>query len=248
MPEADPLKRVRLGPSCCRESPAVNQDASNRTANNIELSPDDETADARRHAPATARNREPILTVLRPLVARLPDGATLLEIASGTGEHALFFARALPQLVWQPSEPDPDLRASILAHRATEGRDLENLRAPLELDVTRFPWPISRADALLCVNMIHIAPWSCCEALVRGAARLLPAGGPLVLYGPFRRGGAHTAPSNADFDSSLKLRNPAWGIRDLEQVTTTAETEGFELSEVRELPANNLAVVFRRCS
>lgn len=226
----------------------MNQDASRRTANTFALLPEDEATAARRHAPATARNREPILAVLRPLVARLPNNATLLEVASGTGEHALFFARALPQLVWQPSDPDPDLRASILAHRATEGRDLDNLRPPLDLDVMHSPWPISGADALLCVNMIHIAPWSCCEALVRGAAGLLPAGAPLVLYGPFRRGGDQTAPSNADFDASLKARNPAWGIRDLEQVVEVAETAGFGLTEVRELPANNLAVIFYRRS
>ncbi|WP_268877943.1 DUF938 domain-containing protein [Algihabitans albus] len=224
----------------------MSQDGPNQTANKIELSPSTQTDDARRHAPATARNRNPILEVLRPLVAALPKDATLLEIASGTGEHAVFFARALPQLRWQPSEPDPDLRASIRDHQAAEGSALENLRPPIDLDVTRFPWPISSADAMICVNMIHIAPWSCCEALMKGAAQLLPTEGPLLLYGPFRRGGSHTSSSNVAFDDSLQARNPTWGIRDLEQVATTAESRGLRLTEVQELPANNLAVIFRR--
>ncbi len=202
--------------------------------------------DARRHAPATQRNRAPILEVLRPLVAPLPDGALLLEIASGSGEHAVFFAGALPGLIWQPSDPDPDARASIAAHRAAAGAALPNLRAPLELDVARRPWPIAAADALLCVNLLHIAPWRCCEALMAGAASVLPAGGPLLLYGPFRRDGRHTAASNAAFDESLRARNPAWGIRDLEAVGETAAAEGLALEQVHALPANNLAVVLRR--
>ncbi|WP_375593808.1 DUF938 domain-containing protein [Algihabitans albus] len=207
--------------------------------------------DQKRYAPAAMRNRGPILEVLQPLVAGLREGALLLEIASGTGEHAAFFAAALPHLTWQPSEADAELHASILAHRATalrvdQSQDPANIRPPITLDVTERPWPVAAADAVLCINMIHIAPWACCQALLAGASEILPPGGPLLLYGPFRRRGAHTAASNAAFDRSLRVQNAAWGIRDLEAVTACAEKAGLELESVRDLPANNLAVAFRR--
>ena len=197
------------------------------------------------------RNREPILDVLQPLVAGLQEGALLLEVASGTGEHAAYFAAALPHLIWQPSEANAELHDSILAHRAAaleadNGSQKPNIRTPIALDVTERPWPVDAADALLCINMIHIAPWACCEALMAGAAETLRPGGPLLLYGPFKRNGAHTAPSNAAFDNSLRAQNAAWGIRDLEAVTACAKSVGLELELVRDLPANNLAVAFRR--
>jgi len=193
----------------------------------------------RRDAPATERNRVPILEVLRRV---LPAEGLALELASGTGQHAAFFAAALPTLTWQPSDPDPILRASIAAW--TEG--LPNVRPPVELDATRRPWPIARADAVLCINMIHITPWAACLGLLDGAGTVLPAGGVLYLYGPYRRGGAHTAPSNAVFDADLRARNPAWGVRDLEAVEAAATAAGFTLAEIVEMPANNLSLVFRR--
>ncbi|MBB5691456.1 DUF938 domain-containing protein [Roseomonas alkaliterrae] len=198
-------------------------------------------ADARRFAPAAARNRGPILEALR---GRLPASGLLLEVASGSGEHAVHLAAAFPALTIQPSDPDPDARASIAAWAAETG--LPNIRPPLALDAAAAAWPVARADAVLCINMIHIAPWQACEGLVRGAARLLPPDGPLVLYGPFRRGGAHTAPSNAAFDDSLRAQDPRWGVRDLEAVAALAAAEGFAAPEVVPMPANNLIVVFRR--
>jgi SAM-dependent methyltransferase len=200
--------------------------------------------DARREAPAAARNRGPILAVLRRhLPAR---GGLVLEVASGTGEHAVHFAAALPALVFQPSDPDPEARAS--ADAWARGSRLSNLRPALALDAAAPPedWPLARADAVLCVNMIHIAPWTAALGLVRGAARLLPPGGPLILYGPFRRGGRHTAPSNAAFDAALRAQDPAWGVRDLEAVAEEAAARGFGPPEVEAMPANNLTLVFRR--
>jgi Protein of unknown function (DUF938). len=195
--------------------------------------------DARQHAPATERNRAPILEVLRRV---LPPQGLVLEVASGTGQHAVAFAEALPHLTWQPSDPDPQLRASIQAWSASAG--LGNLRDPLDLDAAARNWPLDRADAVVCINMIHIAPWAAGLGLLDGAARLLPAGAPLLLYGPFMRDGRHTAPSNAAFDDNLKARNPAWGVRDLGEVERAAA--GFTLAEVVEMPANNLTVVLRR--
>lgn len=199
--------------------------------------------DARKHAPAAERNRAPILEVLRRV---LPPQGLVLEVASGTGQHAVAFAEGLPGLIWQPSDPAPDLRASVRAWSAQSrsGAGLPNLRAPLDLDAAAADWPIERADAVVCINMIHIAPWSAGLGLLAGAARLLPVGAPLVLYGPFMRDGRHTAPSNAEFDASLKARNPAWGVRDLGAVERAAT--GFTLAEVVDMPANNLAVVLRR--
>lgn len=196
----------------------------------------------KRHAPATERNREPILKVL---VGVLPGRGEVLEIASGTGEHAVHFARALPHLTWQPSDADPDALASIAAYR--EEAQLENLRAPVLLDVmSGGAWGVERADAIVCVNMIHIAPWAACEGLMKGAARLLGPGAPLYLYGPFRFDGGFSAPSNEAFDASLKARDPAWGIRDVGDVTALAAEHGFTREAVIPMPANNHSVIFRR--
>ncbi|MBY0338729.1 MAG: DUF938 domain-containing protein [Acetobacteraceae bacterium] len=190
-------------------------------------------------APATHRNRDALLAALRPL---LPKRGLLLELASGTGQHCAHFAASLPALTFQPTDPDPAHRASIAAW--CEG--LSNVRAPLALDVMASPWPVAQADAALCVNMIHIAPWEATPALFAGAARILPAGAPLILYGPFRRGGAHTAPSNAAFDADLRARDPRWGVRDLEAVAKVAAEAGFGPPAVTGMPANNLTVAWRR--
>ena len=193
--------------------------------------------DPRRHAPATARNREALLAALRGL---LPATGLVLEIGAGTGEHAVHMARALPELTWQPSDPSAEARASTDAWAG----DQANIRRALALDAEAWPWPIARADAVLCVNMIHIAPWAATLGLLRGAAAILPAGAPLVLYGPFLRAGVETAGGNLEFDASLRERNPAWGLRALEAVAAVAE--GFALEGVAEMPANNLTVLFRR--
>ena len=197
--------------------------------------------DARRFAPATERNREPILVQL-DLV--LPAAGSILEIASGTGEHATYFAPRLGGRQWQPSDPDPELRLSIAAWTAHLGTD--QVLAPLDLDVERWPWPITYADAVVNINMIHIAPWSATGALMRGARAVLPVGGVLYLYGPFQRNGCHTAPSNQDFDEGLRRMNPAWGVRDLDVVTGVAAEAGLERIAVVPMPSNNLSVVFRR--
>ncbi|HEY0014177.1 MAG TPA: DUF938 domain-containing protein [Allosphingosinicella sp.] len=194
----------------------------------------------KRHAPATERNREPLAAVLREV---LPTSGTVLEIASGTGEHAAWFARQFPDLMWQPSDYEPGALNSIEAWVGDS--DAPNLRAPVVLDAAG-TWPVKAADALLCVNMVHISPWAATAGLMRGAARVLPAGGPLILYGPFRRAGVETAASNEAFDESLKARDPAWGLRALEDVTAEAEANGLNLERVVEMPANNLTLVFRR--
>lgn len=214
--------------------------------------------DRRRDAPATARNREAILAVLQ---AELPTEGRVLEISSGTGQHAVFFASRLQPRLWQPSEPDPMLRESIRAWAAAE--PTENLLPPLDLDVMRSPWPVegeaeaaeqgeaaaiatSAITAIVNINMIHIAPWEACLALLAGAGRILPADGLLYLYGPYKRQGQHTASSNAAFDQSLRSRNPAWGIRDLEAVVEIAATQHLNLHRIVEMPANNLSIIFRR--
>ncbi len=188
-----------------------------------------------------ARNRAPILAVLR---RTLPPRGLVIEIASGSGEHAVYFAGALPALTWQPSDPDPNALASIAAHGADA--DLPNLLEPLRLDVTAMRWPVERADAIICNNMIHISPWAATEGLIAGAARTLTAGGMLFLYGPYKIGGQHTAPSNQAFDEDLRRRNPAWGIRDIGEVTASAQQHGFPAPETVQMPANNLSVIFRR--
>lgn len=195
----------------------------------------------KREAPAAARNRQPILDVLQP---RLPATGLVLEIASGTGEHVVHYAAARPELTFQPSDPDAGARASVDDWVRTLG--LDNVRPALEIDVTRAKWPVERADAVLCCNMIHIAPWEAAIGLVAGAARLLPPGGLLFLYGPYRIGGRHTAPSNEAFDSDLKRRNPAWGVRDLEIVAELAASQGFSVPEIVEMPANNLSLLLNR--
>jgi len=192
-----------------------------------------------RHAPATARNRDPILAVLREV---LPASGLVLEVASGTGEHVRHFAETLPHLEWQPSDPDPGARASI----ANWCEDLPNICAPLALDASSPDWPIGHADAILCINMVHISPWAATQGLVAGAARLLPSGGPLYLYGPYRRSDVPTAPSNEAFDASLKDRNPAWGLRQMDDVIALAEQNGLIFERQVEMPANNLSLVFRR--
>lgn len=191
------------------------------------------------HFPATRRNREPIRDALKDI---LPASGTVLEIASGSGEHTAFFAGAFPHLKWQPSERESTLLASISAH--TRAARLENVAPPVAIDVARQPWPIAAADAVICINMLHIAPWSACGHLFAGARPILPAGAPLYLYGPFMRSGRHTAPSNAAFDRSLRAQDPSWGIRDVEDVAAAAE--GFALDRIIEMPANNLSVVFRK--
>ena len=192
-----------------------------------------------RHAPATARNRDPILAVLRDI---LPPRGLILEIASGTGEHARYFAEQLPHLDWQPTDPDPDALASIAAWCT----DAPNVRPPLALDASAPDWPVTEADAVVCINMVHISPWSATEGLFARAARLLGEGDPLYLYGPYRRAGAPTAPSNEAFDASLKAQNPAWGLRQLEDVAALAERCGFRFDRLAEMPANNLSLAFRR--
>jgi SAM-dependent methyltransferase len=191
-------------------------------------------------APAAERNKDPILAVLKRV---LPHSGTVLEIASGTGQHVVHFARALPALTWQPSDPDPEMRASIRAWIAASG--LSRVRAPLNLDVHAQSWPVESADAVACSNMIHIAPWSATTALMGGVAPILSPGGVLVLYGPFRQDGRHTARSNEAFDRSLRASNPEWGIRDLEAVVATASSAGLVLEDVVAMPANNLSVLFR---
>ena len=195
----------------------------------------------RREAPAAARNRQPILNTLR---AHLPPRGVVLEIASGTGEHAVHFAQALPALTFQPSDPGADQRASIDDWARTLG--LANVRPALDLDASAGHWPIDHADAVVCINMIHIAPWTAAVGLMSGAARVLPAGGLLFLYGPYHRNGRPTAPGNETFDRSLRQQNEAWGIRDLEEVTALAASHEFAAPDIVEMPANNLSLSFRR--
>lgn len=191
-------------------------------------------------SPAALRNRDPILDVLR---VHLPPKGLVVEVASGSGEHVVHFARHLPGLIFQPSDPDADARSSIDAWAAESG--LANIRPALDFDVTRRPWPFVNAVAILCINMVHISPWRATEALMTGAARHLARSGILYLYGPYKRGGAHTAPSNAAFDESLRQRNPEWGVRDLEVVADLAAAAGFSEPAVTPMPANNLSLVFR---
>ena len=196
--------------------------------------------DQRRFSESTARNRGPILIVLERVLAK---DAEVLEIASGAGEHAVSAARAMPRVVWQPSDPDLDSRASIAAWIAHEG--LTNVLPPLAIDVRTDDWGISKAfDALVAINMIHIAPWEATPGLFRGAGRLLRPGGVLFLYGPFKRDGVHTTPSNEAFDQWLKQRDPAFGVRDLDDVTRVGEKNGLTFRETVAMPANNLSVVF----
>ena len=194
----------------------------------------------KRHAPAASRNRDPIATVLRDV---LPSRGLVLEVASGTGEHVAYFARAFPHLDWQPTDPDQVALQSIEAWRRAEG--LPNLFAPLPLDAASPDWPVARADAIVCINMVHISPWSATIGLLDGAERLLGSGAPLYLYGAYRRRDVPTAPSNEAFDRSLRARDPEWGVRLLEDVVAEAEQRSLRLDRLVEVPANNLSVVFR---
>ncbi len=197
--------------------------------------------DARRYAPSVARNKDAIAAVL---ARYLPSSGLVLEIASGSGEHAVHFASSFPALVFQPTDPSEEALASIAAWRQEAA--LPNMRAPLALDVTAAPWPINHADAVTCINMIHIAPWEATLGLMAGAARIIPPGGLLFLYGPYKRAGQHTAPSNADFDASLRERDARWGVRDLETVAAEATAMGFAAPMIEAMPANNLSLIFRR--
>jgi hypothetical protein len=202
--------------------------------------------DTRQYAPATQRNREAILAVLLEV---LPPTATVLEISSGTGEHAVFFAPHLSTRSWIPSDPNPIARDSIASWQRYAPS--ENLHPPLDLDVMDAGWSLDsrlldrKIGAIVNINMIHIAPWAACLGLMSGAQKLLTAGGILYLYGPFKQGGVHTAPSNADFDRSLRAQNPNWGVRDLEEVVAIAKSHSFSLLKVYPMPANNLSVLFR---
>ena len=202
--------------------------------------PGDGGAGEKRHAPATLRNRDAIAAVLTEW---LPVAGTVLEVASGSGEHVVHFAAAFPALAWQPSDPDPDALASIAAWSTEAG--LENVAPPVRLDAAAPDWPVTAADALLCINMVHISPWAATLGLFAGAARLLPAGAPLILYGPYLEAGVPTAPSNADFDASLRARDPEWGLRDLDTVKAAASDAGLVFAERRAMPANNLMLLFR---
>ena len=203
--------------------------------------PVDGGSDDKRHAPATLRNRDAIAAVLADW---LPDAGTVLEIASGSGEHIVHFAAAFPHLGWQPSDPDPAGLTSIAAYRAEVG--LANIAPPLALDASASEWPTGHADAILCINMVHISPWAATLGLLVGAARLLAPDAPLILYGPYIEPGVPTADSNLAFDASLRGRDPAWGVRDMGDVMAAAVDAGFAFAERRAMPANNLMLLFRR--
>jgi SAM-dependent methyltransferase len=196
---------------------------------------------AKGFAPATERNRQPILDVLRRV---LPPTGLVLEVASGTGEHAIFFSEQLPALRWQPTDTSSEALRSIGAWVADTARD--NLLTPLELDVRSPRWPVAQADAVVCINMIHISPWESTEALFGGASKLLAGGSSLFTYGPYRLHGEHTAPSNAAFDQSLRSRNARWGVRDIDDLVELGERTGFALEEQVGMPANNMSLVWRR--
>jgi hypothetical protein len=198
-------------------------------------------AGARRSAPAALRNREPIA---EGLADWLPPAGLVLEIASGTGEHAAYFAERFPTLDWQPSDIHPDALSSIAAWRETSR--LPNLRPPLVLDASSEDWPIERADAVLSINMVHISPWASALGLLDGAARLLSSGSPLILYGPWLKDDIATVPSNLDFDADLKRRDPAWGLRRVEDFAAAAEPRGLTLDAVERMPANNLMMLWRK--
>ncbi|HEY2968806.1 MAG TPA: DUF938 domain-containing protein [Casimicrobiaceae bacterium] len=198
-------------------------------------------ADGRWVAPAAERNKGPILEVLQRV---LPARGLVLEIGSGTGQHVVHFAKALPQLSWQPSDPDPENRRSIALWSRVE--ELGNVNSPLALDVREQPWPLGAADAIVCINVVHVSPWAATLALFDAARNLLPREGVLFLYGPYRRGGRHTAPSNEKFDADLRAHDPEWGVRDVDELTEVAARAGFALAEVVDMPANNFSLVFRK--
>ncbi|RSV40116.1 DUF938 domain-containing protein [Sphingomonas sp. ABOLE] len=193
----------------------------------------------RRHAPATLRNRAAIATMLGEL---LPVSGRVLEVASGSGEHCAYFAEHFPRLEWHPSDPDPDALASIASWCA----GLANVRPPVALDAAAATWPVSHADAILCINMVHISPWAATLGLMAGAGQLLPPGAPLILYGPYREAGVPTAPSNEEFDQSLRARDSEWELRLLDEVIAAAAAQGLVFERRVAMPANNLIVAFRR--
>jgi hypothetical protein len=194
----------------------------------------------KRHAPATLRNRDAIAAVLAD---ELPLRGMMLEVASGSGEHIVHFAARFPALVWQPSDPDPAALASIAAWAGEAA--LANVRAPMMIDAATRDWPVTAADAVLCINMVHISPWAATEGLMAGAGRLLTRNAPLILYGPFIEPDVPTAPSNLEFDASLRARDPEWGLRSTDRVTAAAEAEGLQLMRRITMPANNLMLVYR---
>jgi cyclopropane fatty-acyl-phospholipid synthase-like methyltransferase len=196
---------------------------------------------ALRSAPAALRNREPIADVLADW---LPERGLVLEIASGTGEHVVYFAERFPDLEWQPTDFHPDALATIRS-RCAEAR-LGNIRSPLVLDAASSDWPITAAGAVLSINMVHISAWKSALGLLDGAQRILPLGGALILYGPWLSDDFETAPSNLDFDSDLKIRNPAWGLRRVEDFAREALARGLVLEQARKMPANNLMFLLRR--
>jgi len=195
---------------------------------------------ARRSAPAALRNREPIADVLAEW---LPASGLVLEVASGTGEHAVYFAERFPQLDWQPTDLHPEALSSVTAWR--DAAALPNVREPLLLDAAADTWPIDRADAVLSINMVHISPWTSALGLIAGAARLLRPGAPLILYGPWLKGDIPTVPSNLAFDADLRARDPEWGLRRVEDFAEAAR-ETFKLADIRQMPANNLMLLLRR--
>jgi SAM-dependent methyltransferase len=203
--------------------------------------PADELPDGRLVVSSADRNRGPILKVLERV---LPKTGLVLEVASGTGQHVVHFAQALKGLSWQPTDMDAACRRSISAWLATA--ELANVRQPLDLDVRALPWRVRTLDAIVCLNLIHIAPWSVATALFAGAGLALRETGLLYLYGPYSVQGRHTAPSNAAFDSALRAENPEWGLRDLKEVESLAKDQGFDLAETIEMPANNFSVLFRK--
>jgi len=200
-----------------------------------------ESSEARQHSPAAERNAGPILAVLQRY---LPDTGRIVEIASGTGQHAAHFAAAFPRADWQPCDIDPNALASIRAWRGEVATP--NLAEPIELDVHWRKWPIAQADGLVCINLLHIAPWTATQGLFEGASHIVTAGAPLLTYGPFRVGGAHVADSNTRFDAELQRRDPSWGVRDIEAVAEVGRANGFEPMETIVMPANNRMLAFRR--
>ena len=197
--------------------------------------------DGRWVAPAAERNKGPILEALRRV---LPSRGRVLEIGSGTGQHLVHFAKALPELSWQPSDPDPEYRRSIACWSRVE--NLANALPPLALDVCSRPWPIAAADAIVCINVVHVSPWAATEALLDGAREVLPRAGVLFLYGPYRRHGRHTAASNERFDAALRAHDPAWGVRDAEELAAAAARAGLVMDEPVAMPANNFSLIFRK--
>ena len=197
--------------------------------------------DLRLYYPATLRNREPILEVLREI---LPSTGQVLEISSGSGEHAVYFAQALSSIQWTPSDPDLRCLASIDAWRKTH--TITNLQPPVFLDVCQNSWPMQHADAIVNINMIHSAPWEACLALMKGCATLLDEGGVLFMYGPYKIKGEHTSDSNFYFDMNLRDQNSQWGVRDLDDVIEVAHRVGLIHQETRKMPANNLSVIYQR--